>query len=80
MAKVPPPTPADAKLAKEHLKATIKFNKKKIKDHEKAAKNTSNSKSKIYNRTHAKDHQKDVAEATKMLNGKYSRLKPNSNG
>lgn len=55
-----PVTKADLKMAKNHNKITIKVEKKKIKDHIKAAKKTKNPKSKTYNTQHAKGHQRDL--------------------
>lgn len=55
-----PVTKADVKMAKKHLKASIKLEKTKAKEHVKAAKNTSNPKSKAYNLAHAKGHKKDI--------------------
>lgn len=57
-----PVTKEDIKIAKKHLKATIKLEKKKAKDHLKAAKKTSNPQSKAYNKAHAKGHLTDVKQ------------------
>ncbi len=61
-----PVTKSDKKMAKKHLKATIKLEKQKVKDHVKAAKKGP-SKSKAYNMSHAKGHQKDIAERKRSL-------------
>lgn len=55
-----PVTKADVKLAKKHIKATIKLDKQKVKEHVVAARRTSNKASKAYNTAHAKDHKKDI--------------------
>lgn len=62
-----PVTKTDKKMAKKHLKETIKLEKKKVTDHVKAAKKTSNSKSKAYNMGHAKGHLKDIKERKASL-------------
>lgn len=69
-----PATKADVKMAKKHLKATIKLEKKKAKDHIKAAKSTKNPKSKAYNLAHAKQHQKDIKSRQKYAK-KVSKLR-----
>lgn len=62
-----PVTKGDIKMAKKHVKATVKLEKKKAKDHIKAAKATKNSKSKAYNLAHAKGHLKDVKDRMKYV-------------
>lgn len=57
-----PVTKADVKMAKKHLKATIKLEKQKAKDHKKAANSTKDSQSKAYNLAHAKGHLQDVKQ------------------
>ena len=65
-----PVTSADKKLAKKHLKATIKFNKTKVKDHLKAAKKSGYDRE--YNLSHAKGHQEDIKRDRKRLtSGSY---------
>jgi hypothetical protein len=61
-----PVTSSDKKMAKKHLKATIKLEKQKVKDHVKAAKKGPQ-KSKAYNMGHAKAHQKDISMRKKSL-------------
>ena len=70
-----PVTKTDVKLAKKHLKATIKLEKSKTSDHLRAAKSTSNSRSKAYNMSHAKGHQKDIKQRQTSLKT-ISRLHP----
>lgn len=66
---VKPVTNADKKLAKKHLKATIKFEKKKADEHYELAKKGGD---KEYNHSHAKHHMESVLERKKMLtNGEY---------
>lgn len=55
-----PVTKSDRKLAQAHNKATIKLEKKKVKDHLKLAKKTKNPGSKAYNMAHASEHKKDI--------------------
>jgi len=55
-----PVTKADVKMAKKHLKASIKLEKKKASEHMTAARRTTNKASKAYNISHAKNHKKDV--------------------
>ena len=69
-----PVTKQDVKLAKKHLKATIKLEKKKAKDHLKVAKATKNPDSKAYNLSHAKGHLKDV-KARQQYAKKISKVK-----
>lgn len=69
-----PVTKADIKMAKKHLKATIKLEKSKAKDHLKIAKKTSNPQSKAYNMAHAKGHLKDVKQRQQYAK-KVSKLK-----
>lgn len=57
-----PVTKQDQKLAKKHVKETIKLEKKKVSEHQKAMKKTSNKASKNYNLAHIKGHQKDIKE------------------
>lgn len=53
-----PVTAADKRMSQSHNKATIKLENKKMKDHLKAAKKTSNPQSKAFNRSHAMEHKK----------------------
>lgn len=69
-----PVTKGDIKMAKKHVKATVKLEKKKAKDHIKAAKTTGNKQSKAYNLAHAKGHMKDVKERQKYAK-KISKLR-----
>lgn len=74
-APVKPVTAEDKKLSKKHLKETIKFNTKKAKDHEKAAKKTSNTESQRFNRAHAENHFAEAKKSKQMLkDGKYIRI------
>lgn len=57
-----PVTKDDVKMAKKHLKASIKLEKSKVKDHVKAAKKATDPRSKAYNLDHAKNHLKDIKE------------------
>jgi len=70
-----PQSKADFKMAKKHLKDTYKLNKQKIKDHQKAAKATTDSKSIAYNTSHLNSHKKDNTKITASL-GTLSNLKP----
>lgn len=62
-----PVTKSDVKLAKKHLKVTMALEKKKISEHQTAAKRTSNPRSKSYNQAHVKAHQKDVKQRQQSL-------------
>lgn len=70
-----PKTAADKALSKKHLKATMKLEKKKAKDHIKMAKSGKGSKS--YNLSHAKMHKKNIKADQKYLK-KVSKLKVKS--
>lgn len=72
-----PVTKADIKMSKDHLKATMKLEKSKIKDHYEAAKIASkegNKESVAYHQGHLKGHSKDLKERQKYLK-KVSKLK-----
>jgi hypothetical protein len=74
-----PVTKADLKMAKEHNKITIKIEKKKVADHLKAYKRTSNPQSKAYNLEHAKGHKKDLKARQKYAK-KVAKLRAKTNG
>lgn len=65
-----PTTKDGKKLSVAHLKATIALDKKKVKDHIKAAKKGD----KAYNLSHAKQHKKDIKNRIKYMK-KVAKLK-----
>jgi hypothetical protein len=69
-----PVTKSDKKMAKAHLKETKALLNDKIKDHKKAMQ-TSNAKSKAYNKTHLTGHQADLRKVNKSLST-LSKLHP----
>lgn len=57
-------------MAKQHLKETLKLNKKKISDHKKAMKkaiDSDNKKSFSYNKTHKTGHETDNKQIVRSL-------------
>lgn len=68
-----PVTAADKKMSKKHLKATMKLEKKKIKDHVKMAKKATGA-SKAYHVSHLQNHKKNVKDDQKYMK-KVSKLK-----
>lgn len=65
-----PVTSDDLKMAKEHLKATAKLNKQKIKDHKKAMKRAidqDDKKSFKYNKVHKEGHETDMKQVQRSM-------------
>lgn len=61
-----PVTSADKKMSKDHLKASMKLEKKKINDHVKMAQKATGA-SKAYHLGHANDHKKNIQEDLQHL-------------
>ena len=72
-----PVTSGDKKMGMRHLKMTIALEKRKIADHEKAAKQARSGNqlySAAYHDAHAKEHKKDIKDRQKAYK-KYSKAK-----
>lgn len=77
-----PVTKSDAKIAKKHLKATIKLRKQEVKlmdskiaDHRRAASTTSNPRSKAYHRSHTQPHVAERARAKSDIRSRRQSLR-----
>ncbi len=67
-----PKTLADHKLSIQHLKERIRFNGKKVKDHEKLMDHGG---SKEYNKEHIKGHENDIKEDSKKIKDRLKSIK-----